>query len=132
MEDATITQEPLVRERFPSVVDTDDLIFELGKKDVKALNLEKLLNGLIKKTEVASQTATDLSENKVEIAKKVSSLQESNKLYEKNNRKLDRELIKVRQELSDQISINTQLTEKLNEVQQVKRKSRKKKQLTDG
>lgn len=132
MEDATITQEPLVRERFPSVVDTDDLIFELGKKDVKALNLEKLLNSLIKKTEVASQTATDLSENKVEIAKKVSSLQESNKLYEKNNRKLDRELIKVRQELSDQININTQLTEKLNEVQQVKRKSRKKKQLTDG
>jgi hypothetical protein len=132
MEDATTTQEPLIRERFPSVVDTDDLIFELGKKDVKALNLEKLLNSLIKKTEIASQTAVDLSKNKIETAKKMSSLQESNRLYEENNRKFDGELVKVRQELFDQIVINTQLTEKLNKAQQVKRMPRKKRKVING
>jgi len=47
MED-TVTQEgtpPLYQQgRFPSVVDTDDLVFELGKQVVDRINKEKLLS----------------------------------------------------------------------------------------
>lgn len=96
MEDATITQEPLIKERFPSVVDTDDLIFELGKKDIKVLNLEKLLNSLIEKSKVTNQMAVDLSKAKTETTERITSLQESNKLYEENNRNLDSEIVRLR------------------------------------
>lgn len=96
MEDATITQEPLIKERFPSVVDTDDLIFELGKKDIRVLNLEKLLNSLIEKSKVTNQTAVDLSKAKTETTERITSLQESNKLYEENNRNLDSEIVRLR------------------------------------
>ena len=96
MEDAKITQEPLIKERFPSVVDTDDLIFELGKKDIKVLNLGKLLNSLIEKSKAANQMAVDLSKAKTETTERITSLQESNKLYEENNRNMDGEIVRLR------------------------------------
>lgn len=88
MEDATISQEPLMKDRFPSVVDTDDLVFELGKQAVKRMNLEKLLNGLLKKVKTLEEAEA-----------KLAPLKESNNLYQETNRKLDAELVKIRQEV---------------------------------
>jgi len=68
MDDATITQEePLIKERFPSVVDTDDLIFELGKQAVKAINYEKLLDSMLKKTQALSAATSDVTQARSEM-----------------------------------------------------------------
>lgn len=100
MQDATIDgqQEPLIKERFPSVVDTDDMIFEMGKQKVKVLNLEKLLNKLLEKTKATEQIAQDFSKAKTDSTEKLSVLQDSNKRYEENNRKLDAEIVRLRNE----------------------------------
>ena len=100
MQNATIDgqQEPLIKERFPSVVDTDDMIFEMGKQKVKVLNLEKLLNKLLEKTKVTEQIAQDFSKAKTDSTEKLSVLQDSNKRYEENNRKLDAEIVRLRNE----------------------------------
>ena len=121
MEDAKITQEPLIKERFPSVVDTDDLIFELGKKDIKVLNLEKLLNSLIEKSKVTNQMAVDLSKAKTETTERITSLQESNKLYEENNRNLDGELVRLR---SESTSKEASYKEELRQLQEKNDKDR--------
>ena len=110
MEDATITQEPLVRERFPSVVTTDDLVFELGKNVVDKLNKEKLLEGLLKKKQGAENQIVDTEKIKANCKKQVSVLEDSNRRYEENNRNLGDELVMVRQDL----------TNKTNEIVQLK------------
>jgi len=100
MEDATITQkgEPLVKERFPSVVDTDDLIFELGKQTVKAVNYEKLLNSMIQKTQALSAATSEVAQTKSNMEAEKQELQKSNVLYQENNRKLDAALVQIRNE----------------------------------
>lgn len=100
MEDATITQDPLVKERFPSVVDTDDLVFELGKQVVKAINYEKLLNSMIKKTQAFNSVTSDVAKEKAVTEAKQAELQRSNALYQENNRKLDAALVQARNEKS--------------------------------
>lgn len=99
MQDATIEeQQPLLRERFPSIVDTDDMVFEMGKQLLKILNLEKLLNNLLAKTKATEQIAQDFSKAKTSAAEKLAILQDSNKRYEENNRKLDAEIVRLRNE----------------------------------
>lgn len=115
MKDATITQEQsILRERFPSVVTTDDLIFELGKKDVDRLNKEKLLEGILKKSQKAESQMVNANQIKVDSEKQVASLESSNKLFEENNSELSNELTRVRQELAGEITKNTQLVSSFN------------------
>jgi len=128
MENAKITQEPLVKERFPSVVDTDDLIFELGKQTVKVLNLEKLLNNLLEKAKATDHMAASLSKTKAETTNQMASLQESNNLYEENNRKLDAEIVRLRAEAT---GLKVDLAQKDETIERLsqKRKPLKKKPL---
>lgn len=100
MEDATITEktESLIKERFPSVVDTDDLIFELGKQTVKAINYEKLLNSMVHKTQELSAATSEVARTKSNIEAEKQELQKSNALYQENNRKLDAALVQIRNE----------------------------------
>jgi len=96
MEDATIT--PLVKERFPSVVDTDDLIFELGKQIVKIINHEKLLNSMVQKTQALGAATSEVAKARSDMEAEKKELQKSNAFYQENNRKLDAALVQVRNE----------------------------------
>jgi len=120
MDDATITQEePLIKERFPSVVDTDDLIFELGKQAVKAINYEKLLDSMLKKTQALSAATSDVTQARSEMEAEKQELQKSNALYQENNRRLDAALVKVRNDkavLEDLIPAKDKEIETLNNV----------------
>lgn len=112
MQDATITQEQTsqsLQGRFPSVVTTDDLVFELGKQIVDKLNKEKLLEGLLKKKQQAESQIVDIEKIKADAKKQIAGFQESNRLYEENNRKLDSEIVKLRKEISGLQSENTDL-----------------------
>jgi len=136
MEDAKIQQsEGNQQERFPSVITTDDLVFELGKDVIDKLNKEKLLNSLLKKSKALEEQLEQLKA----IPQKLEELQASNKLYEKKNRELGDELTKVRQEsntktrelsaenkkLSDElITIQQDLDEKVKEVKKLSTKNR--------
>lgn len=123
MEDATISNDQEKersgqRDRYPSVVTTDDLIFELGKKDVDRLNKEKLLEGLLKeKRKVESRVVenekvkTDAEKVKADVEDQMSILKDSNQRYEENNRDLSNELVRIRQELAESIAKNSQLAE---------------------
>lgn len=88
--------------RFPSVVDTDDLVFELGKQVVDKINKEKLLESVLKKAKVLEVGAVEVKKLQVEAERKMTELKSSNKLYEENNRELDKELVSVRNELESQ------------------------------
>lgn len=91
MQNASISPdkgESLINERFPSVVDTDDLIFELGKMTVKVLNLEKLLNKLLTKTQ-AMQTVVKPTRPTEEVDK-------LNIHLKHQNEKLGAEVIRLR------------------------------------
>ena len=103
--------------QFPSVITTDDLVFELGKEVVDKLNKEKLLKGLLKKSKASEETVINSKKNisemvlKVEsISKKMGEIQESNKLYEEKNRSLGGELSKIRQELKNATRQSNKLT----------------------
>lgn len=103
MQDATIKGEqeaPLLRERFPSVVDTDDLVFEMGKLQVKNLNFEKLLNSLVEKNKGQINTIDVLSKEKAVALAQSHEFKESNKLYENNNRELGDVVVSLRDEIS--------------------------------
>jgi prefoldin subunit 5 len=100
MEDAKITpetkQEPLYpQERYPSVVDTDDLTFELGRSTIARLNYEKLIANLLKRAKDAE--ASIMQARSLLAAAEQSKA--SNKLYEENNRKLDAEIVALRRKI---------------------------------
>lgn len=111
MRDATITkdEQSVSQGRFPSVVTTDDLVFELGKQIVDKLNKEKLLEGLLKKKQQAESQIVDIEKIKTDAKKQIAGFQESNRLYEENNRKLDSEIVKLRKEISGLQSENADL-----------------------
>lgn len=110
--------------QFPSVINTDDLVFELGKEMVDKLNKEKLLNNLLKKSKASEEEAINAKKESEEMSKKIEplfkkieELQSSNKTYEEKNRNMGNDLSKVRQELkisdeklNQQITANTELT----------------------
>ncbi len=124
MEDATISETagPLVKERFPSVVDTDDLIFEIGNQAVKVLNHEKLLTKLLDKTKALEGQTLDFAKQQSEAMGKAEALSESNKLYEENNRKLDAEIVRLRDEA---LSLKAGLTQKDEEIERLKQKNKR-------
>ena len=104
MEDATITQESTQemysQGKYPSVIDTDDLVFELGKQLIGNLNKEKLLDSLLQKGKLLEQMAIEAKKASIAADKRKEDLEESNKRYLKNNQKLDEELVRLRGELS--------------------------------
>ena len=108
MEDATGTQGTSFypQERFPSIIDTDDLVFELGKQVVSKVNKEKLLDSLIKKVQgleqqmVVQQESFLASEStKVDLIDKTEAFKVSNELYVQNNEKLNAEITRLRDEI---------------------------------
>jgi len=104
MQEATIgeqsqQQQLYQRGKYPSIVDTDDLVFEMGIQLVGNINKEKLLDSLVKKVNLLEKTASDAVKAKMEAEKKIPPLTESNNLYIENNQRLDAELVKVRKGL---------------------------------
>ena len=99
MED-TVTQEgtpPLYQQgRFPSVVDTDDLVFELGKQVVDKINKEKLLDSLVKKIQPLEEKLLASESAKMGLANKIEEFKTSNNLYVQNNEKLNVEITRLR------------------------------------
>lgn len=135
MEDVKITQneQPTPQNRFPFVVTTDDLIYELGKNVVDKLNKEKLLEGLLKKKHQVESQVVDVERIKADTKKQILALENSNRRYEENNRSLGDELVKVRQNLVGEVAKNVQLILSLEEARKPKkRKTQKKKDLTIG
>ncbi len=120
MKDATITtdqqNEQLYQHgRYPSVVDTDDLVMELGKQVVGNINNEKIIEQLITKAKQAETNANDAHDKQVFEENKHKSIEESNKLYEKNNKELSDEIVKLRGE------IRTLKSEHINKVDELER-----------
>lgn len=113
MQDATITQkqEQVPQGRFPSVVTTDDLVFELGKQIVDKLNKEKLLEGLLKKKQQAESQIVDVEKVKAEAKRQIAVFKDSNRQYEENNRRLGDELVGIRKEFFDLKAEKTKLEE---------------------
>ena len=113
MEDATIInqdkqpeeqqQQPGMYQKgkYPSIIDTDDLVFEMGIQLVGNLNKEKLLDKVMQRTVSLEKTAADAVKIKIEAEKRTVVLEASNKLYIENNQKLDVELVRIRKELED-------------------------------
>ena len=99
MED-TVTQEgtPSLYQqgRFPSVVDTDDLVFELGKQVVDKINKEKLLDSLVKKIQPLEEKLLASESAKMGLANKIEEFKTSNNLYVQNNEKLNVEITRLR------------------------------------
>ncbi len=114
MKDATITTEQpdqmYQHGRYPSVVDTDDLVMELGKQVVSNINNEKIIEQLITKAKRAEANANDAHDKQIFEENKHKSIDESNKLYEKNNKELSDEIVKLRGE------IRTLKSERVNET----------------
>ena len=135
MEDATISEQPKEQPlyqqgRYPSVLDTDDMVFELGKQVVNHLNHEKLIGQIVKQTEAIQRENLQLKSLKIQTEERVAplelkakQLEESNKLYEMNNRKLDEEIVKLRSQASQKdvditgikselLALQTQITQR--------------------
>jgi len=94
-------EEPLYQQgRYPSIVDTDDLVFELGKQVVNHLNHEKIIGNLMKKLQELNNVVPEPDELKA----KNEELSKSNKIYEEDNRKLGDELANHRKEMQQRQS----------------------------
>ena len=101
-ENETVTQEehPLYQQgRFPSVVDTDDLVFELGKQVVDRINKEKLLDSLIKKLQPLEKQFLTSESIKKGLSDKIEEYKTSNNLYVQNNEKLSAEITRAKNDL---------------------------------
>ena len=119
MEDATITTDQQKEQmyqhgRYPSVVDTDDLVMELGKQVVGNINNEKIIEQLITKAKQAEANANDAHDKQVFEENKHKSIGESNKLYEKNNKELSDEIVKLRSEIR---TLKSEHTNKVDEFE---------------
>ena len=87
------------RGKYPSIIDTDDMVFEMGVQLVGNLNKEKLLDNLMKRAAALEKATAETAQAKTEIENKIAQLKESNRLYIENNQKLDAELVRVRKEV---------------------------------
>lgn len=102
---------------YPSVVDTDDMVFEMGKQIVNHLNHEKLIGQLLKQVEALKKENQQLIATRLEIEsktaaikQKMTDLEKSNKLYEENNRNLSSEIVTLHNQITELKTINqTQL-----------------------
>jgi len=114
--------------RFPNVIDTDDVTFELGKMVLDRINKEKLLNSIVKKQQEDSNELLQLRMDVSELQNKVAPLQKSNDSYQKTNKELDLELVRLRNLLSDKDKDKKEIKPK----SQSRPKSNKKKELDGG
>ena len=118
LENETVTQRepPLCQQgRFPSVVDTDDLVFELGKQIVDRINKEKLLDSLLKKIQGLEEGFLTSESTKVSLSDKAESFRKSNELYVQNNEKLSAEVTRLRGENETlQLELNSKAVELTN------------------
>lgn len=85
--------------RFPSVIDTDDLVFEIGIQRVGNINKEKIIDNLTKRVKDLEKVAMKAVQDKKEADERVAPLEESNIAYVKNNQRLDAEMCRLRTEL---------------------------------
>ena len=110
MEDATISQETedvpkqessgmYMQGKYPSVIDTDDLIFEIGKQIIGNMNKEKLLDRLLNKSKIIETAIVEANEEKLAVERKIIELKLSNDKYIETNKKLDAALVVVRKDL---------------------------------
>jgi len=101
--------------RFPSVVDTDDLVFELGKQIVDRINKEKLLDSLLKKIQGLEEGFLTSESTKVSLSDKAESFRKSNELYVQNNERLTAEVTRLRGENETlQLELNSKVVELTN------------------
>ena len=118
LENETVTQRepPLYQQgRFPSVVDTDDLVFELGKQIVDRINKEKLLDSLLKKIQGLEEGFLTSESTKVSLSDKAESFRKSNELYVQNNERLSAEVTRLRGENETlQLELNSKVVELTN------------------
>jgi len=118
LENETVTQRepPLYQQgRFPSVVDTDDLVFELGKQIVDRINKEKLLDSLLKKIQGLEEGFLTSESTKVSLSDKAESFRKSNELYVQNNERLTAEVTRLRGENETlQLELNSKVVELTN------------------
>ena len=116
--DTTVTQEgtpPLYQQgRFPSVVDTDDLVFELGKQVVDKINKEKLLDSLVKKIQPLEEKLLASESIKADLVNKAETFKASNELYVQNNEKLSAEITRLRKEAE---SLRSEYNKKIETLQ---------------
>jgi hypothetical protein len=84
------------RGKYPSVIDTDDLVMEMGVQLTGNLNKEKLLDKLVNDIQILKTQVANAEKEKAETITRAEQSLKSNKLYENNNRALDVELLKVR------------------------------------
>ena len=110
MEDATISQETedtpkqetsgmYMQGKYPSVIDTDDIIFEIGKQIIGNINKEKLLDRLLNKSKMIETAIVEANEEKLAVERKIIELKLSNDKYIETNKKLDAALVVVRKDL---------------------------------
>lgn len=119
MEDATTKDYLYQQGRYPSIVDTDDLVFELGKQLIGNINKEKLLDSIIKKN---TEAETTISDERVFVAGKMTALELSNNKYIENNRNLDNALVITRNKL---MIVEDKLIEKEKELSALKKEKKK-------
>lgn len=115
MENATISNEESLYQqgRFPSIIDTDDMVFEMGKQVLNSLNLEKLIDNINKTNKTLQQENFELKNRYVILEPKVKQLEESNKLYEINNTNLSNKIISLNDEIVDlTVELTTKKTKK--------------------
>lgn len=110
MEDATISQETenapkqetngmYMQGKYPSVIDTDDIIFEIGKQIIGNINKEKLLDRLLNKSKMIETAIVEANEEKLAVERKIIELKVSNDKYIETNKKLDAVIVVVRKDL---------------------------------
>jgi hypothetical protein len=94
MEDATIqeTEQPMYQQgKYPSVITTDDLVFELGKQLVGGLNKERLLDTLLEKNKKTEKALIEANKTVLGAEKKIADLKISNEQYVKNNQEIGKD-----------------------------------------
>jgi chromosome segregation ATPase len=95
--------EPIFKDPIPGVITSDELVFEIGKHVVRALNNEKFAEKVLereKKFREHAQEAIDLLTKQVDtlpvLEKQNEGLVRSNKAYESKNHELAEALAEVR------------------------------------
>ena len=98
------------RGKYPSVIDTDDLVFEMGVQLVGNLNKEKLLDKVVGRSRELEAALMSVEKAQKIAEEKVAPLKLSNEQYILNNQKLDAELVKLRKELEETRKIHMKKT----------------------
>ena len=133
MKDATITQTDGKPEsqpqgmyqsgKYPSVIDTDDLVLEMGLQLVGNVNKSKLLDNMLIQFNAMKKALDEALKARQIAEEKVAPLMLSNKQYVQNNQKLDAELVRLRGELE---TTKKNYEEKITKIKGIKKKTRKK------